>query len=138
MLELRPSDELFPRLEVAEGDRVLAVDGPNLVQGFIDADFRSGIELPQIEENTYDAVFAWFIEPNERRALDVIDNTARIIAPGGSLWIIVPKKNSIEHHKATGVQREKLIPRAKKQGLTQKKTLGVGPHYFGIRMQKHG
>jgi len=138
MFELRKPDELFPRLDIEEGSRILAVDGPNIVQGRVEADFRSGIELPQIDNESYDAIFAWFTDNDEKRAIETINNSERILNPGGSIWLIVPKKNSVEHHKVTGVTSEKLIPYAKDSGLTEKKTLGVGPHYFGIRMQKHG
>ncbi|RKZ29397.1 hypothetical protein DRQ36_08775 [bacterium] len=138
MLQLRPSEELYPRLDLAEGDRVLAVNGPNIVEGYIDADFRSGMELQQLKKETYDAIFAWFTDPDEEKAKEVVIHASRIAASGGSVWLIVPKKNSVENHKATGVLSDRLIPLAKKSGLNQKKTLGVGPHYYAIKMQKHG
>lgn len=138
MLELRPADELFPRLDLKKENKLLAVDGPNIVEGHIDADFRSGIELHQIEDESYDAIFAWFTETDQRRAKNVVSESARILVPGGSVWLIVPKKNSIDHHKATGVTSDVVLPTAKSNGLNEKKTLGVGPHYYGIRLMKHG
>ncbi|GEM_PF-1817540 len=138
MLQLRPAEELFPRLDLKDGDQVLAVDGPNIVEGHVEVDFRSGIELAQIGDETYNTIFAWFTDPDERRVKDVVDHSTRILSSGGAVWFIVPKKNSVEHHKATGVPQEKIIPQAKRKGLVQKKTLGIGPHYYAIKMQKHG
>ena len=138
MLELRPPADLFPRLDISEGSRVLAVDGPNIVQGHVDADFRSGIELPQLQDKTYDTIFAWFTNTDDKKAVEVVENSCRILSPGGSLWIIVPKKNSLLHHKATGITSDKVVPHAMFSGLVEKKTLGIGPHHFAVRMQKHG
>ncbi len=138
MLELRPPDELFPRLDLKKENKILAVDGPNIVQGHVDADFRSGIELRQLGNESYNTIFAWFTDTDERRAKDVVNESARILTPGGSVWLIVPKKNSLDHHKATGVSSDIVLPVAKSSGLNEKKTLGVGPHYYGIRFIKRG
>lgn len=138
MLEIRPADELFPRLDIAKDGKLLAVDGPNIVQGHKEADFRSGVELPMIPMESYETIFAWFTETDEKRAKDIVAESARILAPGGSVWLIVPKKNSLEHNKVSGISSEVVLPIAKNHGLTEKKTLGVGPHYYGIRLMKHG
>ncbi len=138
MLELRPADELFPRLNISKDKKILAVDGPNIVQGHVDADFRSSIELHQIDEGAYETILAWFTENDHRRVKDIVTEATRILAPGGSVWVIVPKKNSLENHKATGVTSDIVLPLAKDSGLTEKKTLGIGPHYYSIRLMKHG
>ena len=137
MLELRPPKELAPRLEIPEDARILSLNGPNPVEGLHDADYRSDMELPQLEEESYDVVFAWFTDPDEKRAASAAGSVSRVMTPGGSVWLIVPKKNSLNHGKAQGVPRGKVLPDAESDNMEVKKTLGIGPHYFAIRLMKH-
>jgi len=138
MFELRPPEELLPRLDLDEVDRILIIDGPNLVPGKVEADILSEMELQRVPNSSYKSIFAWFTEPDERHAESIVDQAQRILSPGGKFWLIVPKKNSVEHHKAKGILRDQVLPRALQHGLTQKKTLGIGPHYFAIQTHKTG
>lgn len=136
MFQLKPPEELMPRMNVDLEKKILLVDGPNLLAGHAKAELRSLMELRQIGNKSYDTIFAWFTKPDKLHAESLVDETSRILSEGGNLWLIVPKKNSIEHHKAIGITDDVVVPRAATNGLVQKKTLGVGPHLFAIRMMK--
>jgi hypothetical protein len=138
MFEMKTVEELAPRMNIDKDKEVLVIDGPNLLAGHVKAKFRSFMELAQIEKESFGTIFAWFSEPDKRRAETIIDEASRIVSPGGDLWLIVPKRHSIEQKKATGITDDIVVPRVEKNGLVQKKSLGIGPHLFAIRMMKPG
>jgi len=138
MFELRPASELFPRFEVEEPENILVIDGPNPVEGFAKAQMKGHAELPAIKKESFKTIIAWLIEPDEKKGKEIVEQSSRIVTPGGSVWIVIPKKISVEHKKATGIDKDKAVSWSKSRGLILKKTLGIGPHHFALRMFKHG
>ncbi|HHS50229.1 MAG TPA: hypothetical protein ENN07_03850 [candidate division Zixibacteria bacterium] len=137
MIELKPTEELAPRIAIDEDKKVLIVNGPNPLEGHLRPDFRSWAELSGIDGESFDAVFAWFTEPDASRAKVIVEESARIVAPGGDLWLVVPKRNSLEKKFTSGVSEDFVLPMALEKGFTRKKSVGFGPHLSGIRLLKN-
>lgn len=138
MFELRPASELFPRFEVNDKTKILVIDGPNPIEGFVDAVSMGKGELGSLKKGSFDSIIAWLIDPDEKKGREIVEQAARIVAPGSSVWIVIPKKASLLHKKAIGIDKNKVLEWAKNHGLTFKKTLGIGPHHFALRMVKRG